>query len=290
MAEYKISVDLAGIAAATRAAVNQQVFPLLTQAVRAVAQQTQINWMEAVQRAKLWSGEKSAYVESIDMRMTGPFSAEVWSDYKHAEAIETGRPPRDLKRMLDTSTKVRRTKDGRRFLVIPFRHNTPGNSAHAPAMPQHVYDAASQLSASRIVGQSERRSGEIVSARIGRGMLPLGEKRQRRDPFLSNPATKSAYMVPRNVYAWGGRLPEGLAPKMRQEHKTDPYAGMVRFDAKTPGGQRYSTYMTFRIMMEGQTGWIVPAQPGQYLAKKTAEAMQPLAEKAFAEAIKRSLG
>lgn len=286
MAEYRISIDLSAITAAARAAVNEQVFPLLNQAVRAVAQQTQINWMESVQRAKLWSGEKQPYIESITMRMTGPFSAVVSSDYKHAQEIETGRPPRDLKKMLDTSPKARRTKDGRRFLVIPFRHNTPGNEAHAPAMPQHVYDLASQLTPSRIVGQGQRPAGQVTSAHPKWGMRPL----KKQTPFLSSTATKATYMVPRNVYSWGKHLPAGLAPKMRQHHKTDIYAGMKRFDTTTPGGQRHSTYMTFRIMMEGQTGWIVPAKPGLYLAQKVAQDMQPLAERAFGEAIKRTLG
>lgn len=285
MAEYKISVDLSAVSAAARAAVNEQVFPLLNQAVRAVAQQTQINWMEAVQRARLWSVEKDAYSGSISMKMTGPFAAEVWSDYKHAEAIETGRPPYDLKQMLNTSPKVRRTKDGRRFLVIPFRHNTPGNEAHAPAMPQHVYDAASMLASSRIVGQGQRPAGEVTSLHPRWGMRAL----KKQTPFLSSRATKATYMVPKFQYQWGGKLGAGsMGPNPKG--KVDRYAGMYRFDTSTPGGGRHSTFMTFRVMMEGQTGWIIPARPGLYLAKKVSEDMQPLAERAFGEAITRTLG
>lgn len=267
MAEFKISVNLSGIAGAGTV-VNQQVLPLLNQAVRAVAQQTAINWQEAVQRAKLWSGEKDSYSASIQMKMTGPFSAIVWSDYKYAEEIETGRPPRDLKVMLNTSLKVRTSKKGKRYLYIPFSHNTPGNDALAPAMPADVYALAKEMTPSSIVGQTQRLSGT--------GAYDM-KSRQR-------------LTVPQNVYQWGSSLPAGLSAKLKPSHKTDPSAGMYRFDATTPGGSRYSTYLTFRTMSEGSPGWIIPAQPGLYLAKKVSDDMQPLAEEAFGEAVKRTLG
>lgn len=278
MAEFKISVDLSGIAGAGNI-INQQVFPLLSQAVRAVAQQTAINWQEAVQRAKLWSGEKDAYSGSIQMKMTGPFSALVWSDYKYAEEIETGRPPRDLKVMLNTSLKVRTTKTGKRYLFIPFRHNTPGNDALAPAMPPDVYAMAKEMAPSSIVGQKQRLSGT--------------------DAY--DMQTRQRLTVPQNVYKWGDRLDVmtptrqfnatfgGAAGKI-SEKMMGRYQGMYRFNTTTPGGAQHSTYLTFRTMAEGSPGWIVPAQPGLYLAKKTADEMQPLAEEAFGEAVKRTLG
>lgn len=283
MAEFRISIDLDVMLDATTAVVNEQVFPLLNQAVRAVAQQAQVRWMEAVYRAKLWDGEKTAYMESIQVQMTGPFSALVWSDYKHAEEIEAGRPARDLKSMLNTSTKVRTTKDGRRFLVIPFRHGTPGNEAHGPAMPSAIYQAAKQLSASRVVGQSTRPSGEATALHPKFGMRPMKNQPQ----FLSNPKTRGAYLVPKHHYSWGDRLPAGMLGPNPQG-KTDRYAGMVRFDSRTPGGKRYSTYLTFRILMEGSSGWIVPAKPGLHIAERVAEEMKPLAEQAFREAVKRT--
>lgn len=278
MAEFKISVDLSGIASAG-AIVNQQVLPLLSQAVRVVAQQTAINWQEAVQRAKLWSGEKDAYSASIEMKMTGPFSALVWSDYKNAEEIETGRPPRDLKKMLGTSLKVRVSKKGRRYLIIPFRHSTPGNDALGPAMPPSVYEMAKDMAPSSITGQGTRLSGTGAYGITSRQRLT----------------------VPKNVYNWGDRLDVmtwtrkynatfgGAAGKI-SEKTMGRYQGMYRFNTTTPGGSQSSTYLTFRVMSEGSPGWIVPAQPGLYLAKKTSDDMQPIATEAFGEAVKRTLG
>lgn len=279
MAEFKISVGLEGIEAA-RAMVLGAAMPHLSKAVGAVAEQVQSNWMQAVEDAKLWTGEKKPYRGSIQWQMTGSLTAEVWSDYKYAEEIETGRPAKDLKRMLDTSDRVRRTKDGRRFLIIPFEHKVKD-------MPKHVYKEAKQLAPSKIIGTSQRRSGEITTSVFGMGMVPLGQKRQRRQPYLSNPASHSPVMVPRNIYQWGDRLAGGaMGPNARG--KSDRFAGMVRFDTSTEKSKR-SGYLTFRIMMEGSNGWVVPAKPGLYLARDVATAMQPKAEGAFAEAIKRDL-
>lgn len=268
MAEFRISIDLDVVLDAATAAVDETVLPLLAQAVRAVAQQTQVRWAEAVYRAKLWDGEKTAYMDSIQMKMTGPFSALVWSDYEHAEEIETGRPARDMKRMLDTSMKVRVSKNGKRYLVIPFRHNAPGGSAHAPEMPAFVYAMAKQLTPSRVVGQGTRVSGT--------GAFDV--------------KTKKHFLVTRNLYKWGESLsfgpdanPRGMAGWGRDKR----YQGMYRFLTTTPGGGRSSSYLTFRTMMEGSPGWIIPAQPGLHLAENVSREMQPLAEQAFTEAVRR---
>ncbi len=213
--------------------------------------------LKEVARAKLWEGEKKAYMESIDVKMTGDFSALVWSDYKNADEIEHGRPPRDLKAMLATSLKVRVSKKGKRYLIIPFRHNTPGATALAAPMPPAIYKQAKALAPSSIAGMTQR---------------PSGQK------------GKQHVMVPQAVYNWGGKLPAELAPKLKPHHKTDIYAGMYRFNTSS-GKQKSSAYMTFRTMIEGSPGWIIPAQPGLFLAKKVAEEMQPIAAQAFQKAV-----
>lgn len=284
---FKLHFDLGSVLEIS-AVVNKAVFPLLNQAVRAVAQQTAADWQKAVYQAKLWSGEKDSYAKSITWTMTGDFKAVVEASYKLAEEIERGRPPRDLKKMLNTSLKVRRTTKGSRFLIIPFRHNTPGNSASGNEMPDHVYQEAKGLTASSIIGQGQRRSGEITTSVFGRGMRPLGENRQRRNPYLSSLATKAAMTVNKNQYSWGGKLaPGSLGPNPKG--KVDRFAGMHRFETSTPGGGKSSSYLTFRVMSEKSKGWIVPAQPGQPIAQGVQAKMQPKAQAAFSEAIKRTL-
>lgn len=284
--KYSISFDLGNVLDVSRA-LNKQVLPLLNQAVNAVGQQTAINWKSAVYKAKLWGGEKDAYADSITWKMTGDFSGVVEATYKHAEEIENGRPARDLKKMLNTSLKVRRSEKGKRFLVIPFRHNTPGNNAHAKAMPQAVHELASQMTKSRITGAGLRPSGEVTHLSPKTGMHPSANQ----TPFLSNPKTKQHSMTARMSYAWGDRLSKAaLLQAGASKEDAKRFAGMVRMDTSTPGGAKSSAFMTFRIMMDGQKGWIVPAQPGQNIAKKVVDDMKPKAEAAFAQAVKKTMG
>lgn len=247
--------------------VDKQIFPLLHQAVNAVGKQTAYNWQAAVYGAKLWSGEKDAYAKTISWKMTGDFSGYVEATYRLAEEIENGRPARDLKKMLNTSLKVRVNKKGTRFLYIPFRHNTPGNDALANSMPPSVYDVAKNLESSMITGQTTRISGLNAS----------------------DIKTQQLLTTPQNTYKWGGKLPAGMSAKLKPHHATDVHAGMMRFDTSTPGGAKSSTYLTIRTMSEKSKGWIVPPQPGQKIAEKVANDMRPKATLAFQQAIKRTL-
>ncbi len=280
MAEFRISVGIDGIAPA-RASILGAVFPRLQKAVAAVAIQGQSNWIKAVNEAKLWAGEKTPYAASIRIEDgPNPLSKVIVSDFKYAEEIETGRPAKDLKQMLNTSSKVRRFQDGRRFLIIPFRHNVKD-------MPASVYSDAKQLAPSKIIGTTTRRSGQIMTAAFGVGMFPAPKAQQRANPFLSNPKTQKPLMVPQHIYQWGDRLAGGaLGPNPRG--RSDRFAGMVRFDTSS-GNSKRSSYMTFRIMAEGSSGWVVPAKPGLYLARGVAQDLQPKAALVFSEAVKRDI-
>lgn len=281
MTELKFSFDL-GTTLDIQKVVNKQVFPLLNQAVRAVAAKTAADWKSAVYGAKLWSGEKDAYAETIKWKMTGDFTAEVQSNYKYDKEIEYGRPSRDLKAMLDTSLKVRRTESGKRFLVIPIRHNVQ------KLKDAGIYESVSELTASMVTGQAERLSGEVTRLIPNAGMSAAPAKQQTM--FLSSPQTKQAQTVRQNIYAWGERLKAQSMKDAGVPLSTRKWAqGLHRFDTSTPGGAKSSAFLTFRIMMEGSGGWIVPAQPGQHLAQGVVAAMQPKAQAAFAEAIRRTL-
>ena len=252
---YKVSVDID--IGAIQQEILGQVFPIVTQAIASVAEYGANAWRSSVMNAKIAPYEKSAYVDAISWKMTGAFAAEISSDYKLSSEIETGRPSRDMKKVLQTSTRTRTAKSGahagQKYLIIPFRHNVPGNTAHAPAMPLNVYKAAKQLSTSSIVGKTTRISG-------------------------------TGHTVPQSVYNWGGRLPPGMMPKAKPHHKTDLYSGMVRMNTSSGSGKS-SSYMTMRVMGEWSAGWIYPAKPGLFIAKDIAEKLQPILEKSLSKAI-----
>jgi hypothetical protein len=271
--DYQISVDLNTLRGLT-AEVAQAIAPNVQFAVSATAAEAVQRWQQAVMQAKLWHVEKDAYLKSIRWEMTSQsvtangldYVAKVWTDYRLAPLIETGRPARDMKAVLPTAKRARQVKNGKHagqlYLIVPFRHNVPsaaGIGAHAPQMPAHIYAQAKALAAST--------------------ELPLGSKK---------PATRlsaTGHTVPQKSYAWGGRLPAGLAPKKKAYHVTDLYAGMVRFDTSS-GKQKSSAYMTFRTMGQWSDGWIVPAKPGQYLAKGVMDSIQPTFDAIIRQAVR----
>lgn len=257
---YQISVDLSGLLNAQHEIIDQ-LMPRLGQAVRATAEHGALAWKDSVHKARLWSGEKEPYVESITWSMTGTYSAEIVSDYRLAAEIENGRPRKDLKAVLPTAKKARRSKKGSLYLIIPFRHNVPtasGEGAHAPQMPQHVYSQAKGLSPSRVLAPGSKKPAQRVSA--------------------------TGHLVPQHSYNWGGRLPAGLVPKSKPHHKTDRYAGMTRFDTSS-GKQKSSAYMTFRVMSEHSNGWIIQPRQGLYLAKGVTDKLGPVFNEIVAKAI-----
>jgi hypothetical protein len=242
MAEYTIKIDIPN-AADIRRIVNAEVFTRVAQAVRNIAEVAAEDWRTAVYNAKLWMGEKAPYMKSITVSLDLPFRATVSSSYKYAEEIETGRPPKDLKRMLQTSKKVRFVKHGphagQRYLIIPMRHNVKD-------MPEDVAAQAGALSPSRVTGTRLQHNGG-TGARV--------RMRQRA------------------TYNWGDRLPAG--------QKNKNYDNMVRFDSSSKKAKS-SVYLTFRLMGEWSTGWVTSAKPGMYIAQKVATDLQPFADRVIA--------
>lgn len=259
---YKVTITLDNLPHIADV-IEGQMMARISHGVGKAARDIAGKWREAVRQAPgIWQPERDAYYLSIDWRWldTARTSAVVETTLPLADEIENGRPAKDLKRMLDSSPKVRQGKKGR-YLIIPFRHNTPKATALAPAMPRGVYAQAKRLAPSTIIGDGTRVSGT--------GAMDV--------------KTRQYLTVPQQKYAWGGSLPAGLAPKLKPSHAADPYAGMKRFDTTT-GKAKSSAYLTFRVMSEHSAGWIVPAKPGLHLARDIAREVNKAVEDGIKEA------
>ena len=244
---YHVTVDLANLGDVIAA----EMFPRIRIAVGAIAKIGTEEWQDAVWRAHLWVGEKAPYKESIAWRFTDDdgLSAVIESSYPLAEEIETGRPQKDLKRMLDTSPKAKLTKDGRRYLTIPFRHNIDSLERAG------VYEQAKGL------GESRVKSTHLVPSRIG----------------VHRIETKWKWLVPVHKYQWGDHL-DSDDPKLKR---------MYRFNTSAGKGKS-STYLTFRTMVEGSPGWIIQPRPGQFIAKGVADGLVGRLNFAIGEAVNTS--
>jgi hypothetical protein len=179
------------------------------------------------------SGNVSAHAELKAGPGLCDYSLENAESY--AEAIEKGTKERDMKAMLPTAKKARMAKDGSLYLIIPFRHGTQGAVGLKP-MPLRVQQMAQEMKRSRVTGNFMEKSG-------------------------------TGFMVQRNTYKWGGKLGSGaLAANGLSFKEQNRYQGMVKFGLKG-----HSSYITFRVMSQKSSGWIIPARPGLWPAKTAAE-------------------
>lgn len=140
------------------------------------------------------------------------------------------------------------------YRAIPFRHGTPGTGG---AVGQEM---GRQYSGHEAVEDAKK----------------LGKKVYGAAKKLA--ATESE---PYGATKYGGRLPAGMAPKLRPHHKTDIFAGMIR-EEKTYEKATQSSYTTFRTISTGSPGWLRPATPGRFYSQKVSQYVQKLAPQAFA--------
>lgn len=270
MADYDIRVDLPYRIEAD--APLPAVFPTLAEAVLQMAQFAQQQWIAYATGAPLpdgrmipsWTGGNGEYARSITLIQRDALEYRVESNYVTADQIESGFPAYDMKNALRTSLKVRINKKGGRYLIIPFRHGTPGTVGFSSVMPVHVHEVARGLAASRVTGS--RSVPNVI------GVHDLN--------------TRALIDVTRHSYKWGGKLGTSGASKLRPHHKTDPFSGLYRFDAPEGG---HSQFLTFRTMTEGSKGWIRGAQPGYWPAMEVSRQVERAAPAIFQAALERDV-
>lgn len=228
----------------------ERLFPNQARAVQALAVGAQRRWLEyATGKRPLPSGRvlqarSGAYASSIKIHEAGHLKYVIYSEDPRADIIENGASAWDMHKILATSDKVRVTKDGRKYLVIPFRHKTHGGLG--VVMPQQAEGW----------WLTRDRASSVVS----------GHYTERS---VNNPDTR----VTRNTYIWGDRMTRqdvagmGLDPMAEGRN----LVGMVRFQNET---DRAGQYMTFRVMVEHGRGWRMPQRPGEYPARAAYQWMQ----------------
>lgn len=149
-------------------------------------------------------------IKSVDI---GPFDTVVGTDSPYMERIQSGVKAYDMKDTYPFGRKSRRTKDGRGYLIIPFRWGTPNKNGGARAhfrnvIPQELYKVVQKYKASVVSGETH-----------------LEENYARQ-------------LVERQEYFWGDRL---------KDEDSGNANGMVRMEDRATGG---STYFTFRVISE----------------------------------------
>lgn len=97
--------------------------------------------------------------QSIKTYSLGPFDKEIGTNSPYMERVISGQDAYDMKETYPFGRKSRRTKDGRGYLIIPFRWGTPNKNGGARAhfrnvIPQELYKEVQKFKASRITGET----------------------------------------------------------------------------------------------------------------------------------------
>ena len=176
--------------------------------------------------------------------------------------IEQGFRGGDMRDWMLKSPKARKGRNGR-YLIIPFRHGTPGTSGRnvGPAMPTSIHAAAKHLEPS--LSRHKAQAPQSKSIRYGER---LGPKSKR-------------------VNAEAKQI---LTSKKKSWHATSIFSGMIR-EQKTYAKATQSQYMTFRVISEGvirgktdkegkaTQHWFHPGISAKHYAQKTQAHISKLA-------------
>jgi hypothetical protein len=181
--------------------------PYTQEAVKTATEVIQRYWINAISgNTVYWSGGSfrirvvsGSYLRSVAEGLRYPagdnLTGEVVSLSPHANIIEEGIKPFDMKKTHLKGPKAIVGKNGKRYITVPFRHNVPGQSATADAMPKAVYAKAMQLAISR-------RNGLLV------------------------------HWYSDKKYEWGDRLGKEDGGPQRPHWSTGKYTGMVKMSGK----------------------------------------------------------
>lgn len=144
------------------------------------------------------------------------------------------------------------------YRAIPFRHATPGTKKRPRGGAVGVE-----------MGKAYAGHAAVEDAKA------LGKKVYGKAKRL-----KATVSDPYGGTTYGGRLPAGLAPKLKPHHKTDIYAGMIR-ERKTYEKKTQGQYMTFRMISTGSPGWRRKKTTGRFFSAKVSDYVQKVAPQAF---------
>ncbi len=235
----------------------------------------------------------------------------VFNNARHAAAIEYGHPPYNLASRIrwGRTPKSRWSKrQGRWYILIPFRHYTPARAGEGASvgrekasMPKAVHEIAKTLRpGERLTGKPGRIVAEhedvektvfrrqVVIGTRGRGPgrpadHPLGEhpggryvtpnKRETQE-LIAQPQAKSAPSFAAAVAAAKAGKREPPSPF----HATGRYEGMFK-----SGARGHTQYMTIRTITQHSQWWI-PARRGAFVAKKVADVTDPIIRGMFEDA------
>ena len=231
------------------------------------------NWTrEAMNALKTYGGYTQAIIEGTEYPFDDdPLHFVVTNRHKAVRFLEDGIQAFDLKKMLQTSAKVKTSKAGKRYLSIPFEHRRE-SLIKAGIDPEEFGNLAGSERAARL------QASDPNKYRWGERLQDMGDLGKRRKYFIANPSVR-ALASSRN---WQSR---GL---VSYEWKSSPFENVYRFqDSKG----KTSGYASFRTISEAsdENAWIHPGIRAMHIAEKAVEEVKPMFQARCAEAVQSAI-
>jgi len=238
----------------------------LTKLARNLADAAYAKWVKLGQADP--SSRRQEYLQGIQEPVVSYGTATITLVGTVPNMYEHGAPARDLREVMlgeniptvDRGSRGKHeAKEGGYYRAIPFRHTNPGAVSG--------------------IGQPMGRAySDVVTDAKKLGKEVYGQAKQLR-----------AYVPGQE----NNRLPGGMAPKLKDHHATDIFAGMIR-EEKTYEKATQSQYFTFRtisthitrrtslgwVRVPATIGWAVPAIQARGYAKKVSEFVEKIAPEA----------
>ncbi|MCQ2577552.1 MAG: hypothetical protein MJ176_03360 [Treponema sp.] len=168
--------------------------------------------------------------QSIRVHEKGPFDYIVGTNSRNMERIVEGQKAYDMKETYPFARKSRRTKDGRGYLIIPFRWGTPNDKGGARAHYRNVIP-------------------KELKKIVERFKVTINTKEHHLEPNYRGE------LIERQEYFWGDRL-------------NDEDAGMANGMVRMAGGGGYFTFriITEKNMFNGNKWWKKAVPPNDVLS------------------------
>lgn len=157
------------------------------------------------------------------------------------------------------------------YNIIPFRHGNPNAGKRNFFAMGQAYRARGLMTKAAphyTISSAKKR------LQLGRSVYKVAKKlgASTRDPRTGRTR-------------WGGRLAAGTAPKLREHHATDIYAGMVR-NAAGYSQTLQGHYTTFRVISTMEpTGWQHPGISARHFADEVSEHLGRVAETVISDMV-----
>ena len=179
--KWKISIEMSGQLPNLKNIAQQALF--------STAQAARQEWIR-IARQRLRSTARG-YISSIGPVEINRNVATIrlranTPEGKLANALEDGASPYDLKRGLLRSSKVKRTKDGKPYIHVPFQLKTPGGGARGSepsVMPRSIYRLASQMGIGQQMKLPKKYEDYGIKTRLSADIQKWGHYTWKASPY-----------------------------------------------------------------------------------------------------------